>query len=80
MTGVESDKYMFKVASLRNIALTQPYFHDGAVEDLDEAVKKMAWMSLGKELKPQEVDQIVAFLKALTDKKLEKQMQQTASK
>jgi cytochrome c peroxidase len=79
VTGNEADKYMFKVASLRNVALTQPYFHDGAVNDLSEAVKKMAWMSLGKELKDQEVEQIVAFLKALTDKKLEQQMNQTAS-
>lgn len=79
VTKEETAKYMFKVASLRNVTLTYPYFHDGAVQDLSEAVKKMAWMNLGKELKPEEIDQIVAFLNALTDKKLE-QKQKTAMK
>lgn len=79
VTKEESAKYMFKVAPLRNVALTYPYYHDGAVQDLSEAVKKMAWMNLGKELKQDEIDQIVAFLNALTDKKLE-QKQKTAMK
>lgn len=70
VTGVESDKYMFKVASLRNVELTAPYYHDGAVEKLEDAVQKMAWMNLGKELTPTDIDQIVAFLKTLTDPKL----------
>lgn len=78
VTQEETAKYMFKVASLRNVALTNPYFHDGAIKDLAEAVKKMAWMNLGKELPQNEIDQIVAFLNALTDKKLESK--QTALK
>lgn len=70
VTKVETDKYMFKVPILRNIELTYPYFHDGAVPTIEDAVKKMAYINLGKELKPEELSDIVAFLKALTDTKL----------
>ncbi len=69
VTKKEEDKYVFKVPSLRNIALTHPYFHDGSVKTLDEAVKKMAYHQLGKELSDEDVKSIVAFLKTLTDKK-----------
>ena len=72
ITKVEADKFMFKVASLRNAALTYPYFHDGAVEKLEDAVKKMGEMNLGKELKPEEIDQITAFIGALSDFNLTK--------
>lgn len=72
VTKQETDKYMFKVASLRNAALTYPYFHDGAVEKLDDAVKKMAIMNIGKELKADEVDQLVSFIGALSDFNLSK--------
>jgi len=72
VTKQESDKYMFKVASLRNAALTYPYFHDGAVEKLDDAVKKMAVMNLGKELKAEEIDLLVAFIGSLSDFNLTK--------
>lgn len=72
VTKQESDKYMFKVATLRNAALTYPYFHDGAVQSLNDAVKKMAEMNLGKELKPEEIDQLVAFIGALSDFNLTK--------
>ena len=72
VTKNEADKYMFKVPLLRNIAVTGPYFHDGAVASLADAVKKMGYLSLGKDLKPDEIDHIVLFLKALTDKNLEK--------
>ena len=64
----DAEKYFFKVPSLRNIALTAPYFHDGKVATLPEAVKKMAYLQLGKELSSEEVDSIVSFLKALSDK------------
>ncbi len=64
----EDDKYKFKVPTLRNVALTGPYFHDGAVTQLPEAVRRMAWMQLGLELPDGQVDAIVAFLQALTDK------------
>ncbi|MEC9261046.1 MAG: hypothetical protein VYD53_06895, partial [Pseudomonadota bacterium] len=52
---------------LRNITKTAPYFHDGAVAELDEAVAQMAWMQLGRKLSDQEVSEIVAFLGALED-------------
>ncbi len=68
VTGKEQDKYFFKVPSLRNIALTAPYFHDGAVETLEEAVRQMAYLQLNKELTDEEVKSIVTFLHALTDK------------
>ncbi len=66
VTKNEADKYMFKVPSLRNIAQTYPYFHDGSVSDLDEAVKIMAKVNLNKDLTESEVNDIVAFLGSLT--------------
>lgn len=68
LTKKEEDKYMFKVPSLRNVALTEPYFHDGSAATLSEAVAKMAYHQLGKELGEKDVASIVSFLKALTDK------------
>lgn len=72
VTKEESDKFIFKVPMLRNVVLTFPYYHDGAVATLEEAVKKMAYMNLGKDLKPEELSAIVKFLGALTDEQLEK--------
>lgn len=60
------DKFVFKVPSLRNIARTYPYFHDGAVWDLKEAITIMADIQLGQKLTAQEVDSIATFLNALT--------------
>jgi cytochrome c peroxidase len=68
VTKDNDDKFKFKVPTLRNIALTAPYFHDGKIGTLPEAVKKMAWLQLGKELKDDELKAIVAFLGSLTDK------------
>ncbi|MCB1319052.1 MAG: cytochrome-c peroxidase [Leptospiraceae bacterium] len=68
VTGAESDRYVFKVPSLRNVALTAPYFHDGKMATLDEAVQEMAWIQLGKKLSDAERESIVAFLKSLSDK------------
>jgi cytochrome c peroxidase len=62
---------MFKVPSLRNVALTAPYFHDGQAKTLEDAVKQMAWLQLNKKLTDEEVQSIVAFLKSLTDKSCE---------
>jgi cytochrome c peroxidase len=67
LTKQEADEYVFKVPALRNIALTNPYFHDGKVATLEEAVSKMAHHQLGKTLPEGEVKSIVAFLKALSD-------------
>lgn len=66
VTGNEADKMMFKVPSLRNIAKTGPYFHDGKVGTLEEAVSLMAEYEIGKELTPDQVTSIVTFLNSLT--------------
>ena len=66
ITKKEEDKYVFKVPSLRNIDRTYPYFHDGTVWSLREAVEIMAETQLGKKLSTEEADKIVAFLKSLT--------------
>ena len=79
VTKDDDDKYKFKVPILRNIELTGPYFHDGKVKTLDEAVKKMGWLQLGVELNDEQVSDIVAFLNTLTDKERVKGTQ-TASK
>lgn len=65
-TGNEADKYFFKVPSLRNVAKTGPYFHDGSIATLEEAVSLMAKHQLGKELSDEDTASIVAFLGALT--------------
>ncbi len=57
---------VFKVPTLRNIALTAPYFHDGSAKTLKEAVQKMSYHNLGIEISPVDADKIVAFLKTLT--------------
>ena len=66
LTGNEDDNYKFKVPSLRNVAGTAPYFHDGSVKDLGEAVKIMAKVQLDYKISSREVENIVAFLNALT--------------
>lgn len=68
ITKNADDRFKFKVPSLRNIALTGPYFHDGGVASLEFAVRKMAWMQLGFELSTEDTQAIAAFLKSLTDK------------
>ncbi|GAA4889325.1 cytochrome-c peroxidase [Ferrimonas pelagia] len=66
VTGKESDRNVFKVPTLRNIELTYPYFHDGSVWDLTEAVKVMQQVQLGLPLSDEEAGKIAAFLKTLT--------------
>ncbi|HEX7073131.1 MAG TPA: cytochrome-c peroxidase [Hyphomicrobiaceae bacterium] len=66
VTKTVSDEYVFKVPSLRNIALTPPYFHSGRVWDLRQAVAVMGTSQLGTPLSDDEVVQITAFLHALT--------------
>lgn len=65
ITGQEEDKFVFKVPMLRNVTHTAPYFHDGKVAALPEAVRLMAWMQLDKVLSPREIEEIVNFLAAL---------------
>jgi len=66
VTGSESDKHVWKVPTLRNIAMTAPYFHNGSVKTLDEAVRVMAKTQLDKTLDEAQVADLVAFLSALT--------------
>jgi cytochrome c peroxidase len=66
VTKSESDKMMFKVPSLRNIAKTAPYFHNGKVAALNEAVSQMAEYQLGRQLTADEIGSIVRFLNTLT--------------
>jgi cytochrome c peroxidase len=66
VTKSVSDEYVFKVPSLRNIALTPPYFHTGKSWDLRQAVAVMGSSQLGIELTGEEVDKISAFLHSLT--------------
>lgn len=65
VTHKEEDLYVFKVPSLRNISRTYPYFHDGSIWNLEDAVQVMAKVQLGKELTQEQLKSIVAFLKAL---------------
>jgi cytochrome c peroxidase len=65
ITGREEDRFVFKVCMLRNVTRTAPYFHDGKVATLPEAVRLMAWMQLDKLLQPGEIDEIVDFLQTL---------------
>ncbi|MBK9326477.1 MAG: cytochrome-c peroxidase [Hydrogenophilales bacterium] len=66
VTGRKSDRHKYKVPTLRNVALTAPYFHNGAVPTLDQAVRVMATTQLNATLFEEEVAHISAFLNALT--------------
>lgn len=66
VTKNEADRYVFKVPVLRNVAKTAPYFHDGSIDTLGEAVWIMGKVQLGKKLTTQQVKDINAFLNALT--------------
>jgi cytochrome c peroxidase len=66
VTNNDADLYLFKVPSLRNVAMTPPYFHDGSVATLPEAVKVMARVQLGATLEDKDVADIVTFLASLT--------------
>ncbi len=65
-TGKVADAHMYRVPTLRNITDTAPYFHNGSVNDLSEAVRVMAKLQLNKELSDADVKDIVAFLTTLT--------------
>lgn len=66
VTSTPSDKYVFKVPTLRNIALTRPYFHTGKSWELRQAVAVMGTSQLGAKLTDSEIDKITAFLQSLT--------------
>ncbi|MBX2812069.1 MAG: cytochrome-c peroxidase [Myxococcales bacterium] len=65
VTGKDEDKHVFKVPSLRSVALTAPYFHDGSVATLGEAIQIMGRYQLGRELQENEIEKIEAFLETL---------------
>lgn len=65
-TGVERDRYRFKTPTLRNVALTWPYYHDGSVQTLAEAVAMMAKYQVGREMPDADVKKVESFLEALT--------------
>ena len=66
ITKVEADRYKFRVASLRNVALTAPYFHDASADTLEKAVLTMGRYQLGISLSRDEIISIVKFLNTLT--------------
>jgi cytochrome c peroxidase len=66
VTRLEPDRHVFKVPSLRNVALTAPYFHDGTAKTLEEAVDVMFKYQLGRSAPKEDKEQIVEFLKTLT--------------
>jgi cytochrome c peroxidase len=66
ITGQADDRFVFRVPSLRNVAVTAPYFHDGRTQTLEQAVREMARSQLGRVLTEQEVGQIAGFLRTLT--------------
>jgi cytochrome c peroxidase len=66
ITGQADDRFVFRVPSLRNVAVTAPYFHDGRAQNLEHAVREMARNQLGRVLTEQEVRQIAGFLHTLT--------------
>ena len=68
VTKLDEDKHMFRVPTLRNVALTGPYFHNGAVSSLEDAVKIMAKVQLGRDLSEQDAKALTAFLGSLTGK------------
>jgi cytochrome c peroxidase len=68
VTKTESDKYVFKVPVLRNVGRTAPYFHDGSVDELKEAVMIMGKIQMGKDLSNQQNEEIASFLHSLTGK------------
>tara|TARA_R110000868_G_scaffold136049_3_gene348796 strand:+ start:798 stop:1799 length:1002 start_codon:yes stop_codon:yes gene_type:complete len=66
VTKNEDDKFFFKVPSLRNVEKTGPWFHDGSITDLDEAIRIMGQYQLGVELSATDISEIRAFLSSLT--------------
>jgi cytochrome c peroxidase len=66
VTGLEADRFVFRVPSLRNVASTPPYLHDGSLPSLEMVVGVMATYQLGRALDVEQIDDVVAFLASLT--------------
>ena len=70
VTNNEADKYVFKVPMLRNATLTGPYFHDGEVANLGDAIDQMGYLQLDRELTDAQIQSLLRFITALADEKL----------
>jgi cytochrome c peroxidase len=66
VTNNTADRYLFRVPSLRNVAVTAPYFHDGSAKTLKEAITKMTKYQLGRPLPTEQIELIALFLRTLT--------------
>lgn len=66
VTNNHADEYLFKVPMLRNVVMTPPYFHDGSVAAVPEAVRIMAKLQLGRDINDSQIKKIIAFLDSLT--------------
>jgi cytochrome c peroxidase len=66
-SGREQDRHVFKVPTLHNVAATGPWFHDGSITSLQQAVDQMARHQLGRYLDNSDIDEIAAFLRSLGD-------------
>lgn len=66
VTGRTEDEYVFRIAPLRNVALTGPYFHNGSAPTLHDAISIMGQVQLNRRFTPEEVDALVAHLESLT--------------
>jgi cytochrome c peroxidase len=66
VTKVPRDREVFRVPSLRNVAATSPYFHDGRAQKLEDAVRTMVKVQLGRTLTSEEIRLIIQFLNTLT--------------
>nr|WP_305372406.1 c-type cytochrome [Photobacterium leiognathi] len=66
VTKDQNDMHRFKVPTLRNVALTAPYFHDASAKTLEQAVDDMALYQVGVKLSQSDIDKITAYLKTLT--------------
>jgi cytochrome c peroxidase len=65
-TGRVEDRHVFRVPSLRNVELTAPYLHDGSAPTLESVIRVMATYQLGRSLEPEQVQQLIAFLRSLS--------------
>ena len=65
LTGKPADRYVFRVPSLRLAVATEPYFHDGGMQTLEDAVAAMAWFQLGISLDADQIALIIEFLRTL---------------
>jgi len=77
ITGQQSDAFVFKVPSLRNVAVTAPYLHDGSAETIEQAIIIMGRTQLGRSLTENETSLLKAFLNTLTGEYKNKPLDKT---